>query len=172
MATIDQQTDAEKSPSTSVDLSSLPYKQQLFVREYVANRGNATRAAAAAYDIDTTTDNGYNRASVQGCKLVSNGKVHNAIEKLTEQYHIDSEVRIAQLANIAKGLYSHEVETTTTDKHGRVQSSTRTVSKPKSTDIIKSIDLINRMTGLYQQQEIDADIARKEYEDLRKRHLT
>ena len=70
---------------TKKELEKLTPKQAAFVKEYIANGGNGTRAALKSYN--STSENA---AAVTSSKLLRNGKVANVIKSYADRFDEDA----------------------------------------------------------------------------------
>jgi phage terminase small subunit len=61
------------------EIKELSDKHTLFVYEYINNNFNATRAYMAVYEVDENT------AAVNGCKLLTNANIRQAIDKAIDE---------------------------------------------------------------------------------------
>jgi phage terminase small subunit len=140
-------------PKQKKHLDRLTIKEQTFAKEYIANRGNGTKAALLSYDtVDKNT-----AANIASTNLMK-PKIQTAIEALAESQGIGLQVRMQEAARIALG--TKEVEVTTYDKDDNIISRTHRLPTPK--EQLSAIELVNKTTGLYKQQDIEASTAKHE----------
>jgi phage terminase small subunit len=112
--------------------------------------GNATRAAAMAYNRDPD-----NTAHVQGARLLRNATIKTELEKICESLGWDVKVRLRQLADIAGARTTKTVRTKTyrhTVKDGKSKrhlETTQEIEVPtKDSDRLRAIVIANKVTGV------------------------
>lgn len=78
-------------------------KQQTFVKEYLSNGFNATKAAETA---------GYSKKTAysQGQRLLKNVEIQNEVDKHQQRLQKDSDTKVTDLINILKEITENEME--------------------------------------------------------------
>lgn len=91
--------------------------------------------------------------------------VDNAIKQRLEEHGFGQDSRLKTLSDIGNGILRYQQEFAT--KHGIVALEVR----PSIRERLAAIELANKMDGTYSQQKLDADIARDEAAQLRRKIL-
>jgi hypothetical protein len=159
--------DHDKTAAKTPDLS---YTDKVFVAAYTDpdsdTYGNARQSYARAHpnaSIET--------AGANGSKKLNNTSVRAYIEQTLEEIGAGRQVRLAALQRVIQGTHVKTVRTTGTrvGEDGSPQEYETTVeSTPSASEIIKAIDLVNKMTGLYDANRESATAARQEYMKMRR----
>ena len=150
----------EGLPEQEVDrildvLQPLTPKQKLFVTYYTSpdseTYGDKSKSFRKAYKKETQGNRRLlQNTGIEAHKESKKPLIANAIDTILDSYDYGFTVRLGGLAAIGKGKYCHTTSTTTTAADGKVTKHV-TKSTPKAGDVIKSIDTINKMTGIYSQ---------------------
>ena len=163
-----KQASKKAVPSKSPSLPSeqrLTLKQKAFCKALVdpdaETYSNATKSALKTYN---TTD--YMTAATIGHDNLNNPKLQNYIERLLDDHRAGSKVRATKLGDI---LHSDTIGTIQTV---RSSDGTQTTKRgPSYSEVIKAVDIANKMSGLYDRQRVEADTQGKVLNDLIQRHL-
>ena len=155
------------SKETRVSLNTLRPKQRAFLKAYITpgseTYGNATQSYHKVYG--STIDS----ARASASKTLSNDNIQRIIIDELDNLDTGIEVRINQLANIAKGLYRKTTIYEDVDvASGEITSRKVATSSPSPHDIVTANEIINKMTGLYRQQEIAEHASKLEIDKLYK----
>lgn len=150
-------------PVMSDENRPLTQKQKAFVAAYTNPEGdgymNASRAAAK---VSPHSKN----PALMGYKFAHKPHVQREIQARLEAQGFGLEGRIETLARIGRGEISVDKEVVT--KNGQIIT---IQERPSMKERIHAIEVANKMDGTYVQQQLDADIARDEAAELRKRIL-
>lgn len=101
--------------------------------------GNGTQSVIA---VPGRRGKSYAAARAQAVDYLSNPNIQSEIEALATQSGLTSLFRLKRLKDIADGQYVREVWK---DEEGRVHET------PKASEVIKALDVVNKMTGLYEK---------------------
>jgi phage terminase small subunit len=125
--------------------------------------GNQTQSAMLVYN-----NNNPDTAGVQGSRLLSDVRIRDEIERLMKQKGIGVEDRVHILSTLPtrrRKIYTQYHR----DKKGNVDS-TYVEAEPSTQEIIKVIDIANRMTATYEKADSIAKLAAKQFAQLLDRH--
>lgn len=130
--------------------SELTPKQRKFVKEYVENKGNATQAALAAYDVAEKN------ASRVGHEVKNNPKVAYAIEVAFREAGLDEDY----VAGLLKDV---------------MESGRQNLDKTRPTDVLKALDMftdLSKMKGddstKNAREQLEDQLMKKSVVDLKK----
>ena len=84
---------------------------------------------------------------------------------------MNDEAAIARIADIVLGTHEKRTVSKQRNGDGDVISETEVIAQPSAREVLQAVDLRAKLTGLYKQQQIDADIARDEYKQMKKQWL-
>lgn len=143
----------------SVGLTSLRPKHQDFLSAYIdkdsPTYGNATQSYISVYgQVDTRA------ATAAASRLLSSGSIRSVIERILASGNAGVLARLTTIANIATGLYMKTtIQEHVDPKTGEVTNRTITRVAPSAREIVAAHEMINRMTGVYAQTDIDKHAA-------------
>jgi phage terminase small subunit len=142
-------------------------QQQLFIDNYIDQSkdtfNNATQSYLAAYG-----NKSYKSAQVQASRLLSKPIIQDTIEQLIEELNMGPKVRLKNIEAIITGKHRQETVTTSTDADGKEYTS-KTLKGPRASDVIKAVDLVEKITGTYDKNRAKADVVSTELKALIKR---
>lgn len=111
------------------------------------NFGNALGSAVSAMDVT------YETAHKQSYKLMRQDRIRNEIERILEERGMGKEHRSSVLIELITQKMSRKTERY--NEEGRLVETVK--SGPTFSDIIKAVDLLNRMDGTYTDQKKVSD---------------
>ena len=152
--------DKSLTPSTGEGFTLL---QTAFIQHYTAigttSYGNATQS----YWLATNGSCMRSTASVEGCKLLKAPKVQEAIAHIQRSQGMDYQVRDARLKEIINGTHValSEVEVQRKNKDTgelETESIVTTRRTPTGGDIIRAVDVLNKMDGTYVARQAEGSV--------------
>lgn len=144
-------------------------KQRDFIANYTnidnpKTYSNATQSVKQSYGYSDD-----NSAAVMGNHLLSNSKVIDSIEQNIIDLGMESKVRLKAINEVINGTHRQETVTETTDKDGNTYTS-KTLKAPRASDLVKAVDLIEKITGTYDKNKAKADVVSADLKDIMRRH--
>ena len=142
--------------------SSLNLRQRRFVKHYTSEPllGNGRRSYMAAFPKAKAES-----ADAAANRLLRSHKVRAAVCELLEANRLGVEPRIEALGRI---LNREQHIEQVYDRDGKI---VRTIVRPTPTrDVIRAIDLLNKMDGLYRRAATSGDSGRDALRDLISKH--
>lgn len=165
------QTDSKPSQTRKITKPrKLTPKQKLFVDSYIdiTNKktfGNGGQSALVAYN---TTDP--NTARVLAHDTLMSPNVQTYIEQLNANAHNSIEERSKVLAQVMSGTLVSQVSSAQYDKDGNLISRTVVDKGVPASQILRAIDLSNKVEGVYNRANVQEHVAKREY-DIRMTEL-
>jgi hypothetical protein len=106
--------------------------------------------------------------ATEGHRLVNNPHVRNTITDILNKANLGVEVRADTIHSI---LSTKDLGTTTTETVKTEDGTSKVVTRraPGYNHVLKAIDLVNKMDGLYERNQAAADVAVSEWRELSKR---
>lgn len=127
----------------------LTVKRQAFIGEYTDPNsdafGNGTQAYKKAYNTDNT-----NVAKVEASRLLTNPNIRHRVDKILDSIGYGEKVRLEVLTEIGLGKYKKRTEQTRLDADGNIKDTIVTESTPGADSIVRVNDVINKLTGKYE----------------------
>ena len=143
-------------------------KQKLFVDNYldVTNKktfGNGTQSALVAYN--TTQPE---VAKEIGRDNLLSPSVQSYIEQINAANHNSIEERSNILAQVMHGTLVSRVSSTQEDKEGNVISRTVVDKGVPASQVLRAIDLSNKVEGIYNRASVQEHVAKRAYDERMK----
>lgn len=143
----------------------LTQKQKLFVDSYldVTNKqtfGNGVQSALVAYNTESPVI-----ASDIAMQTLQSPTVQSYIEQLNSQAGNSIEERSKILAQVMQGTLVSQVSSTQYDKDGNLISRTIVDKGVPPSQILRAIDLSNKVEGVYNRASIQEHVAKRAYDD-------
>jgi phage terminase small subunit len=153
-----------RKPGDKPKERKLTPKQKRFAEAYtdITNKqtfGNGTQSVLIAYNTEST-----DTAKRLAHDLTTKPNVLNYIEELNAKHGNSIEERSKVLAMCAQGTMQSETITRQIDGDGNVTAETRNVKGISPAQILKAIDLSNKVEGIYNRAQVAEHIARREYD--------
>jgi phage terminase small subunit len=144
----------------------LTAKQRRFAEAYtdIDNKrtfGNGTQSALLAYNITNPEV-----AKTVGSENIRKPDVLNYIEQLNAKFGNSIEDRSSLLALCMQGKLYSETTIQQLDDTGAVKSTTTMRKGVSPTQVLKAIDLSNKVEGIYNRANVAEHVAKREYDDL------
>lgn len=137
-----------------------------FVRAYTdPNSPTYSNSTQSIISVRPGIDRTYARSAAT--RLKAKASVSDAIETLLAQNGADIQVRMRELAELVTKPTGRSVTKIAKMEDGSVE--TVVERSPSARDKIAAIDMVNKMTGLYKQHEVDAHEATKEIDRMYRR---
>jgi len=151
-----------RKPGDKPKERKLTPKQKRFAEAYtdITNKqtfGNGTQSVLIAYNTEST-----DTAKRLAHDLTTKPNVLNYIEELNAKHGNSIEERSKVLAMCAQGTMQSETITRQIDGDGNVTAETRNVKGISPAQILKAIDLSNKVEGIYNRAQVAEHIARRE----------
>lgn len=151
-------------------LARLRPRQAAYVRAYVTPgpaRGIQTRAVAEALPhLKKTKPN----LRIAAARIMRQPGVADAIAEAVATYGTDDAWAMERLAAVARGDYVTEETVTRHTPDGDVRTTT-VQRRPRASDVIRAVDTVLRMRGVYARQE-QAAVLSQRFATLAARHAT
>ena len=163
--------DKDSAKHTRSECVHKPLKpiHQAFVHNY-ANPNSDTYSNASQSLLKANPNITPRSARAMTAPLLANPSIQDAIIQHMEDMGCGDKVRSAKLADIIKGRYVSKTETEQI-VDGQIVSTSRVKKTPHASDIIKAIDTVNKMSGIYDQSKAKAETMSKTMTELFKRSL-
>ncbi len=131
-------------------------KHQDFISKYTdpnnsVTYGNGTQAVQAVYHYPSDKT-----AGVQATRLLKIDSVRSDVERIISELNMGAKVRLNAINCIITGKHRQETTTTTVDAEGKEYKST-TLKAPRASDIVKAVDLVEKITGTYDKNRAVTD---------------
>lgn len=144
-------------------------KQKRFAEAYTdpTNKktfGNGTQSALETYNTEKPII-----AGQIAQQTLSRPYVQNYIEDLNAKYGNSIEERTKRLGNLTNGNFPTRVISTQKGADGQVISRTEVVKDMTPREMLRAIDLSNKMEGLYNRANVAEHVAKREYDALTQR---
>ena len=144
----------------------LSMRERLFIQAYTDHDSDTWLNGARS-----AKKSGRNRTSrgarTAGSVILARHNVRSAIEQALELRGAGLEVRMGRLADVITG--SAKSYTVTTTRNGGAETVSTVEKEPSARDVLQAVDLAAKLTGHYQQQQIDAPQAQREMDRLYRR---
>lgn len=140
----------------------LTLKQRSFIANYTDPQsptfGNGTRSVIAV----TGRDGNEISARSQASEYLANPHIRSEIEQRIEEAGIEDRVRLRALRSVIMGEY---MQTERTGRRGKV-----TYRSPKAAEIVKAVETVNRMSGLYEKNRAQFSALSSRFRELAKQY--
>jgi hypothetical protein len=145
----------------------LTLKQRAFIDNFT-NPGAETfsNGVQSVLAIPMRRGNSYGAASKQATDYLQNPRMQNEIESRAIEAGLTDMFRLKTLFDIAGGQYITR-ETSERIVKGKVRKVT-TLRTPKASEVIKAVDVANKMTGQYERNRIMANAVSLRFRELAK----
>ena len=163
------QTDSKPIPAARTRKPrKLTPKQKLFADSYtdITNKktfGNGTQSVLKAYNTDKP-----DTAKALAVEILASPNVQSYIEQLNAQAGNSIEERSKILAQVTSGTLVSQVSSTQYDKDGNVISRTVVDKGVPASQILRAIDLSNKVEGIYNRANVQEHVAKRAYDDRMK----
>jgi phage terminase small subunit len=154
----------------STSLPSLSIREKAFIQALTDKDSDTFdhygKAYAKAYgrELDQT-------ASVSGSRLMKKDKIRTWIDDILEKQNAGIEVRVATLASIALNRTApRRIKRQTVTRDGDIVDLIEE-HEPSHADRIKAVDVLNKLSGVYDTQRHNDRLAEIEYKELCKRNF-
>ncbi len=153
-----------RKPGDKPKERKLTPKQKRFAEAYtdITNKqtfGNGTQSALLAYNTENPRS-----ATVMAIDTLAKPSVLNYIEELNAKHGNSIEERSKVLAMCAQGKLYSESTIQQVDDQGNVKSETRVSKGISPAQILKAIDLSNKVEGIYNRAQVAEHVAKREYD--------
>jgi hypothetical protein len=144
-------------------------REQAFVHAY-ADPASSTFGNGTQSYLVVAPDVGYDTARSSAVRMLANDSVSTSICDILNKANMGLEVRVDSIRRII----SHKDIGRTVSKvrHTEDETITTTESGPGYRDVLKAVDVLNKVDGLYDRNRAAADIASTEYRSLVKRFFS
>ncbi len=147
----------------------LNLQHKLFIHNYTnidnpKTFNNGTQSYKATYpgvQLDTANSN--------ASRLLSKGNIQDSIELMVKELQLGPKVRLQAIKEVISGR--HNQTTTSTTKQGRkILYKSTSVKSPSANEVIRAVDLVEKITGTYDKNRAKADVMSSELKSLLRRH--
>ena len=143
-------------------------KQKLFVDKYTdindkKTFGNGTQSVLQAYN---TTDP--DTAKVMAHEILTTPNVQSYIEEINAKQGNSIEERSKMLAQVMSGTLVSQVSSAQYDKDGNLISRTIVDKGVPPSQILRAIDLSNKVEGVYNRANVQEHVAKRAYDERMK----
>lgn len=160
-----QDQGADKKTSQILRDHKITLKQKKLVEYYIDENSptydNKTQSAIKA---------GYSAraASSTAVETLKSRNVLSYLDYYADKYGVGREVRMNILADAAKGNITQTITTKQLNANGDIERSTVVERTPTTKDRIQAVQEINKLTGAYNDAELQKEVASKTYKTLLK----